>query len=218
MTQTNLLKRLIFYCGFILLQTLVSTVVFLPGISDGMLALISILVAGGFIYFLATRYQKQLVVYNPRKIGQKKITGKWKYVLLGVLAMFAANIILANFLPETTENQAGINQSFLVNPITLTVYGVILAPMIEELLFRGIFMNYFWNNDTTKDNLFAIITSALLFGLMHEPRLSMALVLYMTLGIVLASVYQKTQDLRCSMLVHMLYNGLGFVGMFLTLQ
>lgn len=218
MTQTSLLKRLIFYCGFILLQNLVSTVGFLPKISDVLLALISVLVAGGFIYFLTTRYQKQLLVYNPRAIGQKKVVGKWKYVLLGVLAMFAANIVLANFLPETTENQAGINQSFLVNPITLTVYGVILAPIIEELLFRGIFMNYFWNKDTARAKVLAVLTSALLFGLMHEPRISMALLLYMTLGIVLASVYQKTEDLRCSMLVHMLYNGLGFVGMFLTLQ
>lgn len=218
MTQTSLLKRLIFYCGFILLQNLVSTVVFLPKISDVLLALISVLVAGGFIYFLTTRYQKQLLVYNPRAIGQKKVVGKLKYVLLGVLAMFAANIVLANFLPETTENQAGINQSFLVNPITLTVYGVILAPIIEELLFRGIFMNYFWNKDTARAKVLAVLTSALLFGLMHEPRISMALLLYMTLGIVLASVYQKTEDLRCSMLVHMLYNGLGFVGMFLTLQ
>ena len=68
MTQTSLLKRLIFYCGFILLQNLVSTVVFLPKISDVLLALISVLVAGGFIYFLTTRYQKQLLVYNPRAI------------------------------------------------------------------------------------------------------------------------------------------------------
>lgn len=218
MSRTSLLKRLIFYCGFILLQNIVSTVVFLPGVSDSILALISILVAGGFIYFLTTRYQKQLANYNPRQIGQTKVAGKWKYVLLGVIAMFAANIILGNFLPETTENQAGINQSFLVNPITLTVYGVILAPIIEELLFRGIFMNYFWNEEEPSAKVLAVLTSALLFGLMHEPRLSMALLLYMTLGIVLACVYQKTEDLRCSMMVHMIYNGLGFLGMFLTLK
>ena len=177
MSRTSLLKRLIFYCGFILLQNIVSTVVFLPGVSDSILALISILVAGGFIYFLTTRYQKQLANYNPRQIGQTKVAGKWKYVLLGVIAMFAANIILGNFLPETTENQAGPSAKVL-----------------------------------------AVLTSALLFGLMHEPRLSMALLLYMTLGIVLACVYQKTEDLRCSMMVHMIYNGLGFLGMFLTLK
>ncbi|PAB00927.1 CPBP family intramembrane glutamic endopeptidase [Enterococcus canintestini] len=218
MTNTSLLKRLLFYCGFILLQNIVSTVVFLPGVSDGLLAILSILVGGGFIYFLITRYQKQLATYNPRKIGETKITGKWKYVLLGVVSMFAANIVFGNFLSETTENQVGINQSFLVNPITITVYGVILAPIIEELLFRGIFMNYFWNKEEPTAKIFAVLTSALLFGLMHEPRLSVALILYMTLGIVLACVYQKTEDLRCSMMVHMLYNGLGFLGMFLTLK
>ncbi|MGM0137810.1 hypothetical protein IGI65_000212 [Enterococcus sp. DIV0755b] len=218
MTNTSLLKRLLFYCGFILLQNIVSTVVFLPGVSDGLLAILSILVGGGFIYFLITRYQKQLATYNPRKIGETKIAGKWKYVLLGVVSMFAANIVLGNFLSETTENQVGINQSFLVNPITITVYGVILAPIIEELLFRGIFMNYFWNKEEPTAKILAVLTSALLFGLMHEPRLSVALILYMTLGIVLACVYQKTEDLRCSMMVHMLYNGLGFLGMFLTLK
>ncbi|MFR7935554.1 MAG: lysostaphin resistance A-like protein, partial [Clostridium perfringens] len=78
---------------------------------------------------------------------------------------------------------------------------VILAPIFEELVFRGIIFN---EASKVKGGIFPILVSGLLFGLFHVQPIQ--IVYTSILGIILAFVYSKTHSLPIVMFLHMLNN------------
>jgi membrane protease YdiL (CAAX protease family) len=79
---------------------------------------------------------------------------------------------------------------------------VVLAPIFEELFFRGLFYPALRNRMGKK---WAILLNGMIFGAMHfQPLFMISLVL---VGITLAYIYEKTDSLFASMLTHALYNG-----------
>ena len=78
----------------------------------------------------------------------------------------------------------------------------IVPGVCEEFLFRGMILS----NLMPYGKNGAIIVSSLLFGLMHQNPLQM---FYATMaGIVLALLYIYTRSIYCSMLVHIVNNGI----------
>lgn len=84
---------------------------------------------------------------------------------------------------------------------------VIIAPMLEELLFRGLFFRWFLENHQR----WQAIVSAGAFASVHEMRLSLSWLLYFGAGLILACLYQRQHDLRLNWVVHSLYNGLSLI-------
>ena len=82
---------------------------------------------------------------------------------------------------------------------------VILAPIIEEYIFRKILIDRMHSYGEK----LAVVTSALMFGLFHG-NLSQFFYAY-ALGLVFGYVYLKTGRLRYSICLHMLINLLGGV-------
>lgn len=90
-----------------------------------------------------------------------------------------------------------------VNPdviIVYIIYSVILAPITEEILFRGMVLK----NLSVVNKKFAIIFSAVLFGLFHEnfPQMITATLI----GILLAYVAIKSNSILIPIGLHMLNN------------
>lgn len=82
---------------------------------------------------------------------------------------------------------------------------VILAPIIEELIFRGILAN----NSMRFGKLSAIITSGLCFGLYH---MNYEQVIYAaSLGIVLAFLLEKTKSIIPCIIFHVFFNIFGAI-------
>ncbi|WP_256605009.1 CPBP family intramembrane glutamic endopeptidase [Staphylococcus caprae] len=91
------------------------------------------------------------------------------------------------------------SESYLNNPITLII-GVLFAPIIEELIFRKLFFQFF----VKKYHHPVIIASvsSLLFGLAHSGFI----IPYIISGLLLCFLTYKTQRIIYSMLVHLLFN------------
>lgn len=87
-------------------------------------------------------------------------------------------------------------------PITLVIMTVILAPILEEILFRGIIMKGMLNNGVKPAT--AIVLSAFIFGVVHFNPWQFAGA--MLLGLVLGLVYYKTKSLLMSVLLHAFNN------------
>ncbi|WP_312765940.1 type II CAAX endopeptidase family protein [Epilithonimonas sp.] len=87
-------------------------------------------------------------------------------------------------------------------PISLLIMTVILAPILEEILFRGIIMKGMINNKVKPTT--AIIVSALIFGAVHFNPWQFAGAFL--LGLVLGLVYYKTKSLLMSILLHAFNN------------
>jgi uncharacterized protein len=92
----------------------------------------------------------------------------------------------------------------------------LLAPVTEELLFRGVLLRSFlrrWSPDV------AVLASAAIFGLVHvlgDPSVGslIALPAIVTLGVVSGYQAVKTGNLTRSMLLHIGFNALSVVILF----
>lgn len=86
--------------------------------------------------------------------------------------------------------------------ILMVIMAVIMAPIFEEIVFRGIIMKGLLNKGT--DPKYAIWISALIFGLIHgNPWQFVGATL---LGFVLGLVYYKTKSLLLPILLHAFNN------------
>ncbi|QEA59499.1 CPBP family intramembrane metalloprotease [Leuconostoc koreense] len=147
--------------------------------------------------------------------------GFWWLVGMWFLMIFI-EVILAQLRVRltgvtTTENQAAINEltsNLNVTMIAMVIYGTFLAPVVEELVFRGLILNYFFRKSWWWAN---IILSGLVFSLPHMDALptniadTLSFMIYASMGMVLAYIYKKTGDLKNSIAVHMMNNGITMI-------
>ncbi|WP_157758124.1 CPBP family intramembrane glutamic endopeptidase [Acinetobacter larvae] len=165
------------------------------------------------ISFFYRRYRKQLQVSNPNHFHRQAINKKFVYFMFcmalccGVVSYIFDDILHVG----TPENQRLIEEMFRQTPISMTITTVLMAPILEELLFRGIFANYFFNRSHLFWNILAIISSSLLFALMHEFALSVALFYYMSIGAIFGVTYFYTRDIRYSIFLHIMMNSIAVI-------
>lgn len=129
-------------------------------------------------------------------------------VCASLLWLTVVGVKLLNPTYEPTAHEAlrafrAEGQSGWVRAVVI-LSAVVLAPLVEEMLFRGLLQTGFarWGRSQWK----AIIISGLAFGLFHwdvgytVPALAF-------FGIVLAYCYAKTQSLTMVILLHAVFNG-----------
>ena len=86
--------------------------------------------------------------------------------------------------------------------------GAVVAPVLEELLFRGVVLGGLLRNQRP---WVAIGQSALLFGLIHfNPAQSVSAA---GLGLLLGWLYYRTRSLGLCIVLHAINNGIGFAAM-----
>lgn len=117
-----------------------------------------------------------------------------------------ANLEILPFLDIEAESQQLV-EMFLANDAARTspiiwVGAVILIPFSEELFFRGCL---YGGLKSLCSRPVAMVGSALVFGLLHEPSVALPVT---CLGIVLAWLYERTGSLIAPALLHGLHNGI----------
>lgn len=148
-----------------------------------------------------------------------KFTMKWWGI--GLLVMYASNMII-NFLifgGDIAANEEA-NRAFIQNsPIIGLISIAIVAPFVEEMVFR-----YGVRKISGRNKYFPIV-SALAFGIPHVlAGLDFAnfftfsnllefvyVVPYGALGYAFGMIYNKTDNILCSMTSHFLHNLMCFV-------
>ena len=92
------------------------------------------------------------------------------------------------------------------SPVWLVIlFGVILAPIFEELIFRKLIIDRL----SRFGNGLAVTVSAIAFGLFHGNFYQ--LFYAVALGFILGYVYAKTNDVKYSIILHAVINFLGSV-------
>lgn len=163
-------------------------------------------------WFISRRYQ-----FN---FGFKKKLSKKEYaelVPLTLLLIFATNLfmiavkLLANFIPALAATLENYDQhmSLLLKSdpvlLILTFTSVVIgAPVMEELLFRGIIYGSLRKHIRP---LFAVLIAAFIFGLVHGQPIQ---VIYATLlGLSIGLVMMKYQSIKVAIVMHMIFNFVG---------
>ena len=84
---------------------------------------------------------------------------------------------------------------------------VVVAPIVEELLFRGMFLFKGDRLDTTWTRL---LISAILFGLIHGPSDVYTAYTYIGMGLMFSYASKRTQSVESAIIYHFLNNLVGF--------
>lgn len=157
-----------------------------------------------------------LLVFWPRALAGARLIereGLGRAILVGVgwgiPAWVVASLLAA--LVSDLLSRAGIRaqpevaQQVLstANPFVAVLATVIIAPVAEEVFFRGVALNA-WTREYGARR--AIIGSALLFGLIHGSLI--AILPIFGLGLALALVYRRTANLASAIALHATFNGI----------
>lgn len=150
-----------------------------------------------------------------RSIQDLKFTFKPKETIDTVAMMYFLNYAIGIIgallskigLPDTSPDFS-LNGSVLFNTFTF-ISVVILAPIFEELIFRGMILNTL----TKYNKMFAIIVTSLLFGLLHLNITQAIPAFFMSL--VLCYMYVQTDSILVTILAHAGNNLLALMSVYL---
>lgn len=166
--------------------------------------LLSILITQGYLLLCALIY----VVFTKQSLVKDFMVRKYK-----VSTFFLSLVLLVAASPMSSWLNL-VSQLFAKNEISSAVYevtqavpigiGVLvigcLPGFVEETIFRGIIYSAFRKRSV----LTAIVISAVTFGVMHMNFNQMLYAVY--LGVLFALVLEATGSLVSTMLLHMLFN------------
>ena len=146
----------------------------------------------------------------------------FKYWLYILLVMSVSNIIITMITyNKMSGNEESVRNLVVKNPLYAYFSSVIVAPVMEELVFRRGIRNII------KDKTLFILVSGLLFGSLHiitgfsGIQDLLYLIPYCFPGLVFAYILAKTDNVLIPISIHLLHNGILvssqiFIYMFLT--
>lgn len=201
---------LIFLIGLVLsqlpliLSALLSARQF-PLLQSGLLvALLSVVILTVFIF---SARKTEIATFNLSFFKAKDLAR----LVLSYLVIFTSNLFGSALLrlmnESTTGNQSTINNlvqnSSLISSFFLLV---LIAPICEEILCRGIIPKKIFRG---KEKL-GYLVGAVVFALLHTPTNLPSLLIYGGMSTVLTWTAYRTERLEMSILLHMIVNGIAF--------
>ena len=165
--------------------------------------------------------KKKEMLYIFEKKGSKKL--RFFYLVVGLVTTYFVRQLLNTFQLQFHHL---IDNKYIFQDLISTLYSngqptflatsfhfissVIIAPIFEESVDRGYFMNTFFPNSKY---YLDVILSALIFGLSHLiliHRDFISLIIYSFAGLFFALVYRWTKNLKITILCHSFFNFLTY--------
>ena len=150
------------------------------------------------LLFLSFGYAKWFDMISFGVLSKKQLLLFIGIFLLTVLVSISYHaffsVVSGASAQHLEEASKGLSISFIVS-------ATVLAPIQEELIFRGLFQGAVFDNSW----LGLVLTSSL-FSFMHGPSNVPSFIFYLLGGLLLGFAYKKSQNLWVSTLVHMFYN------------
>ena len=156
----------------------------------------------------------------------RSLCGRQGKVLRTVAAAYGAvllcnllvSLLLGLLLPEENPNNAAVMELAARDWGKVAVMTVLLAPLVEELMFRGGFFGLL----SRRSRILAYGASMLLFSVYHtwpyaleDPRNWLYLLQYLPASFALCRCYEKTESIWSSILFHILNNGVSLLALHL---
>ena len=159
-----------------------------------------------------------ILIFMVAWIGRRSLQGFWKAIHWNwrggrLPALLVGGVALALFvdfvsrylpIPKSLPVEKFFNEA--ATAYLMSALGVILAPLLEELFFRGLFYPLVRR---TVGVTAAVLLTATIFAFIHGAQLGYAwapLLSIFVVGIVLTLVRQFTESVSASYLVHCGYN------------
>ena len=218
MKEKNMWKELLNRAGWLLIfllatilyqipigVTAILTLNAVPLLQSGLIvAGISIVI---LVLFIIGARKTQLASFNFSFFRAKDLARLGLSYLVIICSNILGSILLQLSNETTTGNQSQINDmvqnSSLISSFFLLV---LLAPICEEILCRGIIPKKIFSG---KEKL-GFVVGAIVFALLHMPTNLPSVIIYGGMSTVLTWTAYKTERLEMSILLHMILNGIAF--------
>ena len=213
MDKRSILKRFLYFLLAFLIFYIEQIPTIYLGVKDTrlvcLLVVVSLLISIGAL-FLGIRLG---LFEGFKSLSSLKAWGKIGLTYLGIYIITRiGTIVMMMEGVSNSTNQAAIENAHM-NPFLLITFTVIMAPIVEELVFRGLLMGRVFN----PDSIVGLIVSSLLFGLVHRPNSIGVWIVYAGMGFALGTVYRKCQKLEYCIMAHIINNTIA-VSVMLLLQ
>lgn len=171
-----------------------------------------------FLIYLINFVPPLVIMYNVKKKAENGLKfnlqlSNWKVIIAAILVNYAiaAGISgpIADFMPKNFMQD--YMDIFSMKGFFPFLSIVILAPIIEELIFRGIILDGFLKRYKIVTSL---IISSFLFGILHINPVQ-AIPAFIG-GIFLGWVYYQTRSVGMTILLHLSINLEGYIALYFT--
>lgn len=176
--------------------------------SQMLLELISSLFIVIIIIIIYRKYLKEKLIDYKKNFNNYFDFGL-KYWFIGLIGMSVTNLLIAQFSPVHEANNEALVQEMLKNaPLLSFISASIIAPFLEEMLFRKSLGDIFSNKKLM------VIMSGLIFGLLHvvfsiKTQWDLLYVIpYGFLGGSFAYILAKKDNIYIPITFHILHNGI----------
>jgi membrane protease YdiL (CAAX protease family) len=149
------------------------------------------------------------VGWKPTRIGPALL------VAAGLVTAIAVAILAAAIKTPITENAMTKLLKDRESLILVSIFGVTIGPLAEELVFRGFLQPLLVRSLGIAAG---IVVTAIPFGMMHYWQYGRSwrhVVLIAAAGAAFGSVKQSTGSTKASTIMHAAYNAVLFIGLFL---
>ena len=198
----NVGKSIVFLVSFLIAQTL--ALIIFRGLSimlktdydSIIILLLSTITAYIILFSIFYKQDFKLLAHSFKEHTKKRdlLYG----LLLGILIIIVAGLV-SRILPQPSSVN---NTSLLVqhNMLIAGVFVILIAPVLEEILFRGILVDKV-----------GVVLSSILFSVIHIGSGDLYSIIYpaiitFIIGSVLGTAYKKTKSLLLVILAHSIYN------------
>lgn len=181
------------------------------------LGIIVMIFYAGFAYFLYQAWQNISVDYDFRK---RALFSKSNMFFLGmaIIIMFLIHY-LVSFMDKSSTPILNKNWFTIVSVFT---FQVILAPIVEEILCRGIFLSIFFKkkikvvkrfdlNPLITNMVLGTIASAYISTVLHGISSWPVLITLFTNGLLASILYYNTKHVASSIVFHFINNAIAWI-------
>lgn len=159
------------------------------------------------------------ILQKVQRFTAKKLNAQaWLVIVIATSFIVIINKILLPFFQTTGNANVKAELGVLHNtPVLFMIYALLVAPVIEELLFRGYLISVLFSNISHPNmlishaNYLGMVCSAAIFGVLHISTAPVYFFSKFILGILLGIVYEKTKNIKASIIVHLLNNWLALI-------
>lgn len=157
------------------------------------------------------QYSGQLQLKRLQRRDFKIIIGGYGLIMLLEAVFQVLNQLI--YHQDQTQNNSAIKALMGGSPAAMWMMGIsaiFLTPIVEELIFRGALTNLFFKRSWLK-----VLLSGLVFGSLHTSSTLPSFLIYVTMGLLLATVYRLSGKIMAAITLHFIINA-GAIGLMLV--
>lgn len=209
-------KRIFTGLGIILIYIFVTASVSgvsleFAGVSEGIGAMYG-MVTTLLCVFLLLKWQK-IKLIDWKNINLKT---SLKVIGIGFTLTFVCNAIILSLFPDVQlRNQNAVEAMIETTPpVLMFVLVAIVGPILEEIVFRGVFMKLFF----PKHQILGALIASVLFALAHYGTTPLEFITYFIPGVIFGFLAYRYKGVEYAVVYHIFMNSLAFVLLILKLQ